>query len=66
MYLNISQMQGERLMTDHEIRQRVLQIRQQWPKSLRKEASVYAAQNLLAMSEWQQAHTVFCFLSFGL
>ena len=52
-------------MTDHEVRTRVLQNRLQWPKALRKEASKYASQHLMAMEEWKNAKTVFCFLSFG-
>jgi len=52
-------------MTDHEVRARVLQNRLQWPEALRKEASKFASQHLMTMAEWQNAKTVFCFLSFG-
>jgi 5-formyltetrahydrofolate cyclo-ligase len=52
-------------MTDHEVRARVLQNRLQWPNALRKEASKFASQHLMAMEEWVNAKTIFCFLSFG-
>lgn len=52
-------------MTDHQVRERVLQNRLQWPEALRIEAATYASQHLMGLEEWQNAHTIFCFLSFG-